>query len=140
MKISAYKSLGSFIATFSKENTLPIDEEEATAELVNKENAAEEKAEDSTKLTDTENSEQIVEETVTEQTNEEITAKAPEQETTPEQTESNSPKKEGEYSNFIYWRNSIPTMDDQTPTETNDEKKNTENVIKLICVLSKIII
>lgn len=74
VKISAYKSLGSFIATFSKSNSDNIEEEQ----MVKTNNI-------SADLTNI-NSEQE--------------------------------KKESEYSNFIYWRNSLPSLEDTATTNS----------------------
>lgn len=90
MKISAYKSLGSFIATFSKDNL----KDEETNETNKNEN-------DSPKKTATEESSTAIQDDSPMSNSQE--SESPEL--------ADSEKKDTEYSNFIYWRNSLPSLD-----------------------------
>ncbi len=88
MKISAYKSLGSFIATFSKD----FKEKEEPTEPIASE--AESAADPNTQAESNLGEKQVAEK----QESEESAIKT-EEETT-------------EYNNFNYWRNSIPSMEE----------------------------
>lgn len=109
VKISAYKSLGSFIATFSKQNGSEEVDESEDEELDNEKN-------------------------ISEEANSEVKQKEEKKKDSSEKpmeqsgTESISPKKEGEYSNFIYWRNSIPSLDDTNESVEEKKKSESENL------------
>jgi len=88
VKISAYKSLGSFIATFSKDFKEKEEPKEPVAREV--ESAADPNAQTESNLG---------EKQVSEKQESEESATKTEEETT-------------EYNNFNYWRNSIPSMEE----------------------------
>lgn len=125
VKISAYKSLGSFIATFSQDNLSKEDENEdiENVSTIEEPQASSEMAQERVDSETTREGEQAVKgepdsETDKEKTSDEDGSKGEGVEkATSEEANSTSPKKEGEYSNFIYWRNSIPTLDDAESLE-----------------------
>lgn len=113
VKISAYKSLGSFIATFSKDN-LKNDETEEEVEKIE---------ETMTKKSTDESSSEFQDDAPMSNSQESESLEA-----------SDSDNKETEYSNFIYWRNSLPSLDspeskacEELKSEPN-ESQNTKTV------------
>ena len=119
VKISAYKSLGSFIATFSKENVSEDDDDEDL------ENVSTEEQPGGSEVVDVQTKEE----------KREVKEAAKEVSTDDKSTEktARSPKKEDEYSNFIYWRNSIPNLEDpeSLAREAKTEKSVSENTKKI---------
>ena len=97
VKISAYKSLGSFIATFSKENSNDDSLIEET------------QPEDESNQTETENKSQ---------------ESNLEGQSSPDSVD--HPNKD-EYSNFIYWRNSLPSLDDTNNATTTQASPAVDN-------------
>ncbi len=113
--------MGSFIATFSKENS-NLDDDEQSKLDAEKQNQSQ--PSDSESTNDTIVTEQIS--TTTQSTNEQADDKT----TSTDNAEQG--KTETEYTNFIYWRNSLPNLDDTAATsetlsaEKNSEKKENE--------------
>jgi len=128
VKISAYKSLGSFIATFSLANSNQNEIEEGEQEIEkneSKNNETENKSADSnsneeTKKLETEGmSEKIKELIIKSNNNEEIK----------NSNETKIENQETEYTNFMYWRNSLPNLDDkieEIPNKSEEETTKTE--------------
>jgi hypothetical protein len=129
VKISAFKSLGSFIATFSlansNQNEIEEEEEQEIDKNESKNNETENKSVDSnsneeTKKLETEGmSEKIKELIIKSNNNEEIK----------NINETKIDNQETEYTNFMYWRNSLPNLDDkieEISSKSEEETSKTE--------------
>lgn len=114
VKISAYKSLGSFIATFSQDKLEKADELKSSTDdennIADNPEAQPENEKSKAKATDTKDEKK--------DGNDSNSGESIENN---ESSDSASPEEITEYNNFNYWRNSIPSLEEAV--ELADEKK-----------------
>ena len=144
MKISAYKSLGSFIATFSKTEEGEAEESNKTSEHneqinSNSENTKSKSNEDSNVTPSADSLPMATSDSKKNDSNADLALKANDADTSKSEdlNETNSTVKPSnkqesidDYSNFMYWRNALPALDEGqigANTESLKPSKKDEN-------------